>query len=891
MFVMNRILFLLIFLVLASGAHPQVFRGLSVKDGLPDMVVNAICKDSAGYVWFGTSSSVERFDGIRFKHYAIPLDDGKEKEVNAIVGMPGGGVWFGNNAGLWRTDGDEIPERLAGAVIRAKVYALLFDGGENLYAGSDRGVFVCRPDGSEAEQVLFEPNVLSPANDVKGLAMGDGCLWAATSRGLHSLSLADGKVRSWLPSGKGIPVSYNNIYRWKNFLYLGTSGKGVVRFDMETGEFGLFADLGYVTSLSGRDSILHVGSNGGGVFFVSAASGKTIRSIQHDPSVQDGLRSNSVYSLLVDREGIVWVGLFQLGVDYSLFQRGLFSAYHAGNGMRMESLAIRSIEIGKNEKLVGTRDGLFYIDESRGIFRRFGSPELRSSMIMCTYAFGGKYYIGTFGGGMYVLDPLSVELSRFGAGLAETFASGIVHSIASDRSGNLWIGTSDGLFCYGSGKLLAHYTSRNSKLPSDDVYRIYFDSRDRGWICADNSVLLMGAPPERLLTDKFPEGFVADRLIRDICEDSEHNLYFLPDKGHLFVSDLSLSHFREIAGTPLDGKTLQFAIEDDARRLWIGTSDGLFRYDKEKNIESYNFSDGLLTSIFLNCLPKRDAEGRLWFGSSRGMYYTDILRADSLKKYFYPLRITESYVSRAVCRFRFSDFSYTSPRYMAYEYCLDGDLDGWKRVEGTSEASFYGLSPGRHEFRLRHPGEPESEICFPFSVPWALSDFWWMAVLAAAAIAAFAFFKKKRKAAEVSVAAEEANETPTVPDDKYKSLNLSNAECLDLAVRLDTAMREKKLYLDPKLKVANLAEALDVPSYKMSYLFSQHLKMTFYDYVNGFRIAEFKSMVAQGEYKNYTLNALIEKCGFLSRASFFRYFKKETEMTPNEYIGRYGSKR
>ena len=40
----------------------------------------------------------------------------------------------------------------------------------------------------------------------------------------------------------------------------------------------------------------------------------------------------------------------------------------------------------------------------------------------------------------------------------------------------------------------------------------------------------------------------------------------------------------------------------------------------------------------------------------------------------------------------------------------------------------------------------------------------------------------------------------------------------------------------------------------------------------------------KGEHKTYTLSAMIEKCGFISRASFFRYFKKTTGMTPNEYI-------
>ena len=51
-----------------------------------------------------------------------------------------------------------------------------------------------------------------------------------------------------------------------------------------------------------------------------------------------------------------------------------------------------------------------------------------------------------------------------------------------------------------------------------------------------------------------------------------------------------------------------------------------------------------------------------------------------------------------------------------------------------------------------------------------------------------------------------------------------------------------------------------------------------------YRIAEFKRLVEKDEYAKYTLSALAELCGFSSRASFFRYFKKATNITPNEYI-------
>ena len=84
--------------------------------------------------------------------------------------------------------------------------------------------------------------------------------------------------------------------------------------------------------------------------------------------------------------------------------------------------------------------------------------------------------------------------------------------------------------------------------------------------------------------------------------------------------------------------------------------------------------------------------------------------------------------------------------------------------------------------------------------------------------------------------------------------------------------------------IPDLASIIGVPSYTLSYLFNQYLKRNYYDYINDYRIAEFKSLVSKGEHTRYTLNALMELCGFSSRTSFFRYFKKVNGITPSEYI-------
>ena len=90
-------------------------------------------------------------------------------------------------------------------------------------------------------------------------------------------------------------------------LYLGTMEHGVVVYDIPTGKFrDNWIDLGcnVISSLSGDGKdILYVGTDGNGVHFVSVKENKVMKSFRYEPGANGGIRSNSVYSLLVDREG------------------------------------------------------------------------------------------------------------------------------------------------------------------------------------------------------------------------------------------------------------------------------------------------------------------------------------------------------------------------------------------------------------------------------------------------------------------------------------------------------------------------------------------------------------------------------------------------------------
>lgn len=916
----NRLIGYLLVSIFSISIYAQsnVFRGLSGAEGLSDLVIGALYKDSCGYLWIGTATSVERFDGVHLKHYPIYASSERMKWVNAIVETTGNQLWVGTDGGFWQIGQDRV-ERVAPEIIKNGVRSVIKDNQNTLYIGSETGLHILK-DG-KIETILLDTNIFSSANFIIGLYLKGEILWLITKNGLYSMGLDNRQITHYVNNlvESEADFSYRNITCIDSTLYLGTMEHGLLSFDMHTRKFQHYLSLGCnvirALSCDGKD-ILYVGTDGNGVHFVSTKKNKVVRSFCYDPENGKGLRSNSVYSLLVDREGIIWVGLCQLGLDYTVYQSGLFSVYSTPY-FTSKDIPIRTIYIGKDEKLIGSRNGLFYINENENCVTRFTSPQLRSSIIACSYVLQGKVYIGTYGGGMYVFDLHTKEIRDFAPEQPIPFVNGHIFCMNADKDDNLWIGTSAGIYRYKDGKQMKHFSSSNSHLPEGNIYVIYFDSTHKGWICTEKGICIWDPLSDSIKrTGVFPDEFVHEEKICGMYEDSKHELYFLPYKGNIFISDLSMERFRRVQpNTLLEGKDAMFVIEDKQGWLWIGTNNGLYRYDKEDTFIPYNFADGIPSPVFLACAPVIDEDGSIWFGNARGLislpadwenkkykldYSTVIsaIRANGEqidapiiknKDGIYEVSLDASQNNVTIC---FSGLVFTNPDYMSYECRMEGVDKSWKVLTGKSEMTFYDLSSGNYTFKVRRAGDAGSETCLHIhlSSPVSLKTVGiiLLSIMLLLSFAYYAWMKKKEKMkTAISGGVEMLNrqeDADLLIEEKYKTSNFSVEECKDLFEKLEKVMRENKPYTNPDLKIADLSSIMGVSSNTLSYLFNQYLKQNYYNYINDYRIAEFKRLVSKGEHAKYTLNALMESCGFSSRTSFFRYFKKANGITPAEYI-------
>ena len=124
-----------------------------------------------------------------------------------------------------------------------------------------------------------------------------------------------------------------------------------------------------------------------------------------------------------------------------------------------------------------------------------------------------------------------------------------------------------------------------------------------------------------------------------------------------------------------------------------------------------------------------------------------------------------------------------------------------------------------------------------------------------------------------------------IPNDEPESMS-PTPELLGHAASLRTWMENEQPYLDPDLRLADLAAPLGIAERTLSQVLSDALGVTFYDYVNGYRVAAIKARLLDPASDHLTVLGVAMECGFSSKASFNRVFKKVTGTTPSEYRAR-----
>jgi len=396
------------------------------------------------------------------------------------------------------------------------------------------------------------------------------------------------------------------------YLWMGTEA-GLVRFNGiefktfdKANEQALHANE-IDSLLVDRQGVLWIGSHGGGLTRYENGQFKAFSDSAHLPA-------GSVQSLYEDAAGDIWAGTDGGGLAHVRHSHGQPDAVEVLT--RKDGLAENSVFAmsgdGAGGIWIGTSAGLNHWLNGKLVPVAAttvpGMPphaDIRSLHL----ARGGALWIGTNGAGLFRLDAGSATTYRHGNGLSGDY----IASITEGPSGEIWAGTiGAGLNRIYRGEI-SQYTPREGLL-GEDVWALYFDREGSFWIGS------AGGGLNRLREASFtpfgrPEGLASDVALA-VFEDREGALWVgSPDAG---VSKLTPGKppviYNESSG--LANNQVFSVAEDAAGDHWFGTHNGLSRLHGNE-FKTFGPESGLPRKV-ISCVLS-DSKGRIWVGSRGGV--------------------------------------------------------------------------------------------------------------------------------------------------------------------------------------------------------------------------------------------------------------------------------
>ena len=658
-------LLLLLLPVLAVFAQKEAYRfsHLSIKDGLSDNSVFCMVQDSYGFMWLGTFSGLDRFDGNQSTVFKPNPGDPtsitgsvvfgllEDRNNNLWVGLDGGGL----NRFDRKTQGFTAfhhnaadPDSLASE----QVFALAQDSQGRIWVGTgDSGLD--RLDPATGKFTHFRKHAGNPTalqSDTIRCILEDrnGKLWVGTAGG--GISRYDPAAETFFTyrhrTGDLRSIASDTVRALfqdsKGRLWIGTEGGGLSRYSPSTDSFVTYRHDPRVDTSFGGQTVRSVAEDSAGRIWVgSEASGADVfdpetelfTHIQSEENGLNGLSGNKIRSIFIDDGGLVWVGTRDAGI--SVYNPRSRAIAHIGSRYPVRQIS----EDSAGRLMYGTDGGGLVIRDPRtGLDTTFthsdDNPESLSSNVVYTMvdAGDGHLWVGTDGGGLNDLDTRTGRSVHYRNRPDDdsSLGSNVVWALYRDVDGTLWVGTEGGglnRFDRRTGTFTRyHFDPKDPhSLNGNSVRTIYKDSKGRLWIGTwDGGLSLYRQQSDDFVQfrrDPHNPSSLGDNSVNCIFEDRTGNLWIGTAGSGLnryFASTGRFTHLTHSEGLAADN--VFGILQDNDGYLWISTGNGLSRVDpRSQAIANFSVADGLAADEFSQNAYYRSSAGVMYFGGPRGI--------------------------------------------------------------------------------------------------------------------------------------------------------------------------------------------------------------------------------------------------------------------------------
>ena len=626
----------------------------------------SVAQTPDGYLWIGTlMGGVSRYDGVRFVNFDLEGTPGHgPTQVNRLFTDAAGRLWVNTFFGLLRFDGvrfiPEVPPEMSqelrlGRMAFSSTNEVLFNMSQpKLLQGmlNTNGVWnwkfiplpgvannsLCQVDGEGVIWYLRGdnhvgrikngvPEVVGPESGLPEAPLNmlvldqTGRLWVGAEGGMAVWET--NHFASIVPTNGPSKISVKGIYSGKkgddlwvladHKLRRMSGGRWVAETpeliypDWKSTWWGSADGSSGLWIIPSRSGLLHVDENGQ----------------MERISTAEGLPSNLLRFLFVDREGLLWTGCDRGGLVK--ISKPLFHNISKAEGLA-DTVVTSVCEDKQGVVWIGTASGSLGRWEN-GVCTNLTLPSRgRYCQNLVVYPDReGKLWIATEGSGVFTYEQGEFKSVPLDLGLA------VVRMILQDHAGRIWIGTKDSLYFLENGK----WTLARSQGSDWSDFLGGMTETDDGtlWVGVDGGYLLRfdGKEFKRF---SLPSDIPASRLWT-LWPANENGLWIGTYASGLLKFDGN--KFEQYSMRASSGwSRVTEGLTDDSGNLWIGTRAGiervtkaaLARWDDWQNLPEhhriYGRGDGLLTigtSVEFQPRCWKGRDGRLWFGMAKGVAY------------------------------------------------------------------------------------------------------------------------------------------------------------------------------------------------------------------------------------------------------------------------------
>jgi signal transduction histidine kinase/ligand-binding sensor domain-containing protein/DNA-binding response OmpR family regulator len=742
------IVFSLMLVTLHLQAREKFFGTLSMREGLPTSLINAVAQDRNNFIWIATGDGLARYDGYHFRLFkkggtpnSIPSNG-----VQTIY-ADGDDLWVGTVNGLCKINTVTFNITRISTGINTNIRCISRDGHGNLWIGTMTGL-VKYNQKTKSFITLTAQNSKLSHNTVRTIFQDkNGILWIGTYNGLNKLNPKTKTFTGFNLKRKGSPELKNNLIcdikpvtGSDSLIWVGTD-TGLCRFNTITGanenqseRLKLSNDV-VKAIYTDKDHNVWLGTDFGLNIF--DPNTKTNERYFHNPQSSYSISDNVIWQIFEDQAGVLW---FVTSNGISKFNQmdNLYQYHHVTQQVGGQTIGnqVRSFLVSKKGIYwIGTLHGVIRFDPQTGHSRKFNidSPEgsrlLINNVSVLHEDREERIWIGTVAG-INVWDDERQIMQAVTASKNNGLASNYINNFVETPDGILLVGTWEGGIFQAMNSLKVINDIRFKLVSKVETDKFLYGEKLLWLIEFDELFQLDLSTGVKKKVAKF--GLAADRkTVNSFFMSKGSTIWAATENGLVeYIPASNKALFHKIP----NHSTTRAAITEDVHGIiWIATSTAIEKFiPASQEVEFYPLNKNLpLKSFYAGCVA-RSPSGELFFGGDNG--YISFSPEKAIANRYQPrvvltglglnnkqVEIGEKVNDRVILdraisfvpsieldygqrslELQFAALHFWQPEVNTYSYKLEGADENWTTTSGNKNFAVYSnLSPGTYTFKVR----------------------------------------------------------------------------------------------------------------------------------------------------------------------------------------------